>query len=159
MPMNMFGMGGPLTLPLSMNNIAQDTVKNTKMRNLATINQMQDLLQELTADQESPEIFSPNLSIGATSQLSLALQKSDFGSQHEVQTLLKEKKYFELLQKSLKALAELQKGEVNRSRFSDLMGSTMMLDSPKRGLGESLMFDRTLYPSMRESASMIEIKL
>lgn len=53
MPMNMFGMGGPLTLPLSMNNIAQDTVKNTKMRNLATINQMQDLLQELTADQES----------------------------------------------------------------------------------------------------------
>ena len=159
LPMNMFGMGGPLTLPMSMNNVAQNTVKNTKLKNLAAINQMQDLLQELTVDQDLSETFSPNLSIGATSQLSLALQKSDFGSQHEVQTLLKEKKYFELLQKSLRALAEIQKGEVNRSRFSDLMGSTMMLDSPKRGLGDSLVLDKTLYPSMRESASMLELKL
>ena len=48
---------------------------------------------------------------------------------------------------------------MNRSRFSDLMGSTMMLDSPKRGLGDSLVLDKTLYPSMRESASMLELKL
>ena len=78
--MNMFGMGGPLTLPMSMNNVAQNTVKNTKLKNLAAINQMQDLLQDLAVDQDLSETFSPNLSIGATSQLSLALQKSDFGS-------------------------------------------------------------------------------
>ena len=47
MPMSIFGLSGPMSLPMSMNNIAQSTVKKAKMSNLTAINQVQELLQEL----------------------------------------------------------------------------------------------------------------
>ena len=47
------------------------------------------------------------MSMNSSSSLSIALAKSDFGNPSQIQALMKEKKYFELLQKSLKAMAEI----------------------------------------------------
>ena len=49
---------------------------------------------------------------------------------------------------------------MNRTRFNDLMGSMIMPDSPKKGLGESFLFSKTLSPKVKNSSrSMLEIKL
>ena len=50
-----------------------------------------------------------DMSMHSTSSISIALQKTDFGSPRQITRLMKEKKYFELLQKSLKAMSEIQK--------------------------------------------------
>ena len=49
---------------------------------------------------------------------------------------------------------------MNRTRFNDLMGSMIMPDSPKKGLGESFLFNKTLSPKAKVSSrSMLELKL
>ena len=69
---------------------------------------MQDILKELMVDYAGPaDAPSPDVSQHSTSSLSIALQKSDFGSARQISELMREKKYFELLQKTLKALSEI----------------------------------------------------
>ena len=49
---------------------------------------------------------------------------------------------------------------MNRSRFSDMMGSMIMPESPKRDLVDSIIFDKTLLPKVKESSrSMLELRL
>ena len=49
---------------------------------------------------------------------------------------------------------------MNRSRFSDMMGSMIVPESPKRDLVDSIIFDKTLLPKVKESSrSMLELRL
>ena len=48
-----------------------------------------------------------DMSMNSSSSLSMALKQTNFGSPRTIKNMMKEKKYFELLEKSLKAMAEL----------------------------------------------------